>query len=180
MHKEAARFLVDQTNGSNIVMIKKGTRPSRPPTIFHAIHNSTLPPHEKSVDRMAEEALVIIAAGGETTSRVLTMAIYYLLVNPAALKRLNGEIFRVMPNVNVMPSVKSLETLPWLVSSRMVWQVYVTHKTLQSAVIKETLRIAAIITSRFPLMAPYELQFREWTIPSKVHSCPCVYIRCLN
>ena len=114
MDKRAAEFLANEVNGSKDSMSQKE---NRSPTLFHTIHYSSLPPPEKSVQRMGKEAFVIVAAGGETTSRTLTMAIYRLLANPKMLERLNGELMTVMPDINVMPSVKSLEALPWLVST---------------------------------------------------------------
>lgn len=34
-------------------------------TVFHAVLDSTLPEHEKSVDRLSDEGFVMIVAGGE-------------------------------------------------------------------------------------------------------------------
>ena len=60
---------------------------------------------------------------------------------------------------------------------------YEKYKTLskasQTAVIKETLRVSAVITSRLPLMAPNELQYHDWMIPPRV-SIPHVIITLLN
>lgn len=64
---------------------------------------------------MATKAFGIVIAGAETTSRTLTMAVYYLLTHFKTLERLEQELMTAMPDVRVMPSMKSLETLPWLV-----------------------------------------------------------------
>lgn len=43
----------------------------------------------------------------------------------------------------------------------------------QSAVIKETLRITAIVSSRLPLVSPKEdLRYGEWVIPAGVSNSP--------
>ncbi|RAL64506.1 hypothetical protein DID88_001981 [Monilinia fructigena] len=96
-------------------------------TIFDAILDSALPPHEKSISRLANEGFVVVVA-----------------------ERLLAEITTVMPKISDVPSIKTLQQLPYL-----------------SAVIKETLRISAMITSRLPLQSPEELQYKEWTIPKK-------------
>lgn len=64
---------------------------------------------------MAPEAFGIVIAGAETMSRTLTMVVYYLLTNFKALERLGQELMTAIPDLKVMLSTKSLETLPWLV-----------------------------------------------------------------
>lgn len=90
------------------------------------------------------------AAGSEGTSRVIMMGTYYLLRNPKALKWLREEIMEVMPDRDVVPPVKVLEELSWL-----------------HAIVKETLRLSALFTSRFPLLTPEKLHFNDWIIPPK-------------
>ncbi|KAA8574347.1 hypothetical protein EYC84_005830 [Monilinia fructicola] len=119
-------------------------------TLFDAILDSSLPPHEKSISRLANEAFVVAVAGGETTARTLTFVIYYIHTNPRVLERLLAEITTVMPKSSDVPSIKTLQELPYL-----------------TVVIKETLRISAMITSRLPLLSPDELQYKEWIIPRK-------------
>ncbi|KAB8288832.1 hypothetical protein EYC80_010735 [Monilinia laxa] len=118
--------------------------------LFDAILDSSLPPHEKSAGRLADEGFVVVVAGGETAARTMTFALYHILANPPVLERLLAEITTVMPKSSDVPPIKTLQQLPYL-----------------SAVIKETLRISAMITSRLPLLSPEELQYKEWTIPRK-------------
>lgn len=40
----------------------------------------------------------------------------------------------------------------------------------QNAVVKEILRISAVITTRLPLMADEELIYKDWIIPRRVSS----------
>ncbi|PQE07536.1 cytochrome P450 protein [Rutstroemia sp. NJR-2017a BBW] len=115
-------------------------------TLFDAIRDSSLPPNEKSIDRLAHEAFVVIVAGGETTARSLAFAMYHIHANPRVLERLLEELTTAIPNATTPPSMKSLEKLPYL-----------------SAVIKETLRISAMVTSRLPLVCPEDLVYNEWT-----------------
>ena len=85
--------------------------------IFRAIRNSALPPHEKNLDRLAQEAAVVIVAGGETTARSLELGVFYILNNPSVLARLQEVAAKAMPDVSKTPSAKSLEEIPYLVSA---------------------------------------------------------------
>lgn len=87
MHIEARGFL------KNVEEDKIPTqRPEQRPTLFEVICNSSLPTEEKTLDRLAEEAFVVIAAGGDTVARALTIAMYYLLSNPVYQDRLRDEL----------------------------------------------------------------------------------------
>ena len=91
---------------------------ARRSTLFDSIlENKTLPDEEKQKSRMAQEGFVAVAAGGETTARVLTTATYFLLANKTTfLARLVAELAAVAPDPTVHVSLKTLEQLPWLVS----------------------------------------------------------------
>ncbi|KAI9760261.1 MAG: hypothetical protein M4579_001775 [Chaenotheca gracillima] len=118
-------------------------------TVFHAILDSPLPPSEKTVARMGDEGFGLIAAGGDTAARILSTATFHLLSNPEALARLKEELRQLMPDPQQLPSVVRLEEAPWL-----------------NAVVKESLRIAGLVTSRLPLVSPKEpLRYKNWVIP---------------
>ena len=121
--------------------------PSR--TIFETILSSSLPPPEKSIDRLTDGAFVMIAAGGETTAKALTNALYHLLANPKWLVQVLKELDALIPKVNQLPSWSELEKLPTL-----------------TAAIKETLRISAPVTNRLQVLDPdHSLVCNNWTIP---------------
>ena len=120
-----------------------------PRTIFQAVLESSLPASEKTVDRITDEAFVMIVAGGETTAKTLTNTLYHLLANPAWKDKVVQEIDAVMPDLNVLPSSAELEQLPIL-----------------TAAIREALRISAPVTNRVQVLDPaHELTYRQWTIP---------------
>ncbi|KAL8963661.1 MAG: hypothetical protein Q9193_000105 [Seirophora villosa] len=123
---------------------------SKSSTIFDSIITSKiLSPKEKEVDRLAQEGFVVLVAGGETTARVLTTATYHLLANESPRQRLKDELATVMVEPDSQPPLKMLEQLPWL-----------------TAVVKESLRITALVTSRLPLVSPKEpLRYGNWSIP---------------
>lgn len=83
--------------------------------LFLYICESSLPESEKEVGRLAQEGFVMVSAGGETTSRVLSMAIFYIVSNSRILKRLQNEVMEVMPDVTISPSLKALDEMVYLV-----------------------------------------------------------------
>ncbi|KAI1505577.1 putative flavonoid 3-hydroxylase [Biscogniauxia marginata] len=123
-----------------------------PRDIFQTIlSNNNIPLSEKASDRMSQEAFVSLSAGGETLARTMATATYFLLSNKnTVLLRLEEELKTVMPNPSSRPPLKELERLPWL-----------------TAVIKESLRIMALFTSRLPILSPDKpLQYKDWVIPA--------------
>jgi len=86
-------------------------------TIFHEILKSDLPPNEKTVDRLWQEAQILVAAGTETTAWTLSVITFHLLSNPHQLQRLRRELEEVMPNPAKPASCTELEKLPYLVGS---------------------------------------------------------------
>ena len=90
---------------------------SRSSSIFRAILSSSLPTDEKKRNRIAQEGFVVIAAGGETTARVLATASFHLLANrDSVLVKLKDELVTTMEDPNTRPNIGTLEKLPWLVS----------------------------------------------------------------
>ena len=91
-------------------------KPAPKANFLYQILGSDLPEREKSKQRMGQEAFSIIAAGGETVGRTLSLATYHLLSNPAILERLRNELTEAHPNLRVPLAVTKLEHLPFLVS----------------------------------------------------------------
>ncbi|KAK1856234.1 cytochrome P450 [Colletotrichum chrysophilum] len=140
--RQQAKVAIDSFNSTQ-------AKPGAPNDLMQAILSSNLPDSEKSYKRMAQEGFSVLTASGDTIARTLTAAIYHLLANPEYLGRLRDELDSVMPDPNTPVHLKSLENLTWFL-----------------AVIKESLRIAALITSRAVLQAPIEyLKYKDWIIP---------------
>ncbi|KAI1811940.1 benzoate 4-monooxygenase cytochrome P450 [Poronia punctata] len=133
-------------------------------TIFQDIFDSNLPESEKALPRLNAECAVILGAGTETTARTLSVTIFYLLENQAALARLREEVMGVLPSVDSRVSLAELEALPYL-----------------SAVISEGLRLAHGISSRQPRVATEEaLHYREWVIPAGTPVMQSLYLHHMN
>jgi cytochrome P450 len=124
------------------------------PTIFHEILSSKLPETEKSVPRLAQDGQVTVVAGTLTTAWALSVALFYLLTIPNALKKLKVELKEKIPNASSPPALASLEQLPYL-----------------TACIQEALRLSYGVSSRLQRISPDEVMIfkdgeRTWLIPA--------------
>ena len=90
------------------------------PKFLQQILESGLPAQEKSKQRIGQEVFSIIAAGGETVARTLTVATYHLLSNPSMLERLRNELRIVQSDPRGLLEVQNLEHLPWLLGHSLV------------------------------------------------------------
>lgn len=128
---------------------KQDSNYQAPDLITHLL-SSSLPEQEKSIERLAQESFNVTGAGSETTARTLSNALYHLTSNPSIQAAVRTELRTVMPHHNSSISACStLEALPLL-----------------SAVVKETLRVSPLISSRLPLVIRTPLQYQSWTIPA--------------
>jgi cytochrome P450 len=86
-------------------------------TIFHELlANSTLPPEDKSVDRLWQEAQLLLSAGTVTTATSLSSALVFLLLDQDRLKVLLEELEVAMPDISKPTREADLQRLPYLVS----------------------------------------------------------------
>jgi cytochrome P450 len=119
------------------------------PTLFHELLHSKLPPSEKSVQRLGDEARTIVNAGSETVAWTLTVAVYHLLANPQILRHLKTELAEAILDPEASTSLTALEQLPYLV-----------------ALVKEALRLSYGVASRLARVPHEPLQFENWVIPA--------------
>ena len=87
-----------------------------PRTVFHSLLDSSLPPEEKSVERLWQEAQVIIGAGTDTTANTLAVTTFHLLNNPKKNTKLRKELETAFPDRHVPLKLTAVEQLPYLVS----------------------------------------------------------------
>lgn len=118
-------------------------------TIFHTLRDSSLPPAERSLKRLTDEALVFTGAGSETTSHTLTVIMVHLLENPSCLKILQRELDACMPDPSRLVSWQELSQLPYL-----------------SGVIQEGLRLSLGVTTRNPRVSSQDRSYDKWSIPA--------------
>lgn len=118
-------------------------------TLFHEMLNSDLSPKEKSVERMVQEAQVIIGAAILTTAWAAAVASFHIINTPEIFRKLRAELEEAIPDPSTELYWQSLEQLPYL-----------------TGCIKEGIRLAYGITSRLPRVARHDLKYKDWVIPT--------------
>jgi cytochrome P450 len=83
-------------------------------TIFSEIINSAKNAEDRSKDRLRSEARTLVSAGTDTTATTLTIAMYHILANADILATLKAELLEAVPDPSSMPSLSTLENLPYL------------------------------------------------------------------
>jgi cytochrome P450 len=118
-------------------------------TLFHEMLHSDLSPSEKTVNRMVQEAQVIIGAAILTTSWAAAVASFHIINNPEIFRKLRAELEEAIPDPLMQLHWQTLEQLPYL-----------------TGCIKEGIRLAYGIGSRLPRVSRTDLTYKEWTIPA--------------
>lgn len=84
--------------------------------IVSSLNDESIPPAERTVDRLVDEGTVILLAGTDTSSRSLAITMFYLLNNPDCLARMRHELETSLPlNKDHVYPLAQLEKLPYLV-----------------------------------------------------------------
>lgn len=102
---------------SMIVIQNNKTTDSRH-TIFDAQIDVSVPPEERTIDRLQDEGSIVLLAGTETAS-VLTVRMFYLVKHKLLLK-LREELKQVMPTPTCRIAWTQLVRILFL--TRCVWQ----------------------------------------------------------
>lgn len=109
-------------------------------TIFDEILNDgDLPAHEKTVDRLTDEATILVIAASETPAKVLALIMYHVLDKPEILRTLQRDLAKAFDSNRETPSYQQLEQMPYL-----------------SAVVKEGLRLHGGIVARSQRISRFE------------------------
>jgi cytochrome P450 len=109
-------------------------------TIFHSLlMNPNVPDHDRTDDRMAEEARILLLGGTDTTAMTLSAITYQILANPSIFKKLKAELTQAIPDPDSLPVAAQIEALPYL-----------------TAVIEEGIRLHPAATTRQERIAPDE------------------------
>ncbi|KAI9044814.1 putative cytochrome P450 oxygenase [Aspergillus affinis] len=117
--------------------------------IFERLTDPSVPAEERTLPRLQDEGMTLLAAGTETTSRTITVAAYHLYREKGMVQRLRSELKTVLPTITSQATWTDLEKLPYL-----------------TGVVNESLRVALGLTIRLPRVAPTEvIQYRQYSIP---------------
>ncbi|KAF1999717.1 cytochrome P450 [Amniculicola lignicola CBS 123094] len=143
------KFLKDMKAQVEATLAQKGEKSTEHRTIFEELRDSKLPPEERTVARLVDEAAIVVGAGSHTTAHTLAMMTYHLLNTPASLEKLLADLDSAMPDPNICLSWQELEQLPYLRAS-----------------ILEAHRITSLLTTRLIRIAPDEtLHYKSYFIP---------------
>ncbi|KAK2608165.1 hypothetical protein N8I77_006793 [Diaporthe amygdali] len=112
---------------------------SLPENVFASMLDADVPPFEKSVSRLTEEAFTLSGAGTMTTANALNAIVYYILSRPECLTSLREELRKAYPDPSTIHSSADLERLPYL-----------------TAVVMEGLRLSKGPPHRFARVSPDE------------------------
>ncbi|KAK4069632.1 hypothetical protein Purlil1_13680 [Purpureocillium lilacinum] len=127
---------IKSTDESNSIMIS-------------AFSDADIPPKERDIDRLLDEGTAIILAGTETTSRALSIGLFYLLNDKTHIKKLREDLSTIPFKAGQTYSTTELEVLPYL-----------------RGVVHESLRLSFGPIGRLPRVAVNEsLQYGNFTIP---------------
>ncbi|KAM4064970.1 cytochrome p450 [Hirsutella rhossiliensis] len=117
--------------------------------MFAALAHPSIPPKERTRNRLRDEAVAVIGAGTESTGHILTVAAYHLARNSDMRATLRTELKQVLPTLDSRPTLPELEKLPYLVG-----------------VVNESLRLSYALVGRLPRVAPTEsLTYKDYVIP---------------
>ncbi|RDA82760.1 hypothetical protein CP532_2030 [Ophiocordyceps camponoti-leonardi (nom. inval.)] len=114
--------------------------------LFHALDKEPLSLGDEGHKRLADEGIVILAAGMDTTSTTLSLIFFHLLYNPQLLEKLREEL-RLNAEAT---SWAELEQLPYL-----------------RGVVNEGLRLYMTFAERLQRCNPDEdMKYQDWIIPA--------------
>lgn len=121
------------------------------PSVFEGLLTSSLPPQEKTLERLVREGMALIIAGSEATAQTLSITTYHLLANADKLAKLRAELEHTMPNPSAIPPLAQLETSPYLV-----------------ACVQEGLRLTYGTAGRLARVSKEPIKYGDWVIPPGV------------
>lgn len=86
-------------------------------SVLEKVLDKGLPEHLRGSRRLAHEAISILTAGTETTTRALVVGLYNIINNESVRAKLREEVQSVMPMPESRPTWDQLKQLPYLVYS---------------------------------------------------------------
>jgi cytochrome P450 len=121
-------------------------------TIFQEILESKLPDEDKTQQRLADEAQIVVGGGVETTAFTLSIAAFHIINTPRIYQRLHADLVAAFPNRTTL-ELYPLEHMPYL-----------------KACILESLRLSYGLSARNPrTRRTMPLRYNDWLIPANTN-----------
>ncbi|KAJ5697372.1 hypothetical protein N7488_011056 [Penicillium malachiteum] len=118
--------------------------------IYDALIGDNVPAEEKTVDRLVDEAALLLCAGTETTARSLATSMFHVINHKDIEHKLREELKTVLEKPTSKASWSDLEQLPYL-----------------TGVVNEGLRLSHGMTARLSRISPVEnMLYKDWVIPA--------------
>lgn len=93
----------------------KSTHKENRALLFPHVVNSEMPEPELSVDRLSQEAQILLGAGTTSTARTMDFISYYIISDERIRSALQNDLKAIMSNYpEDIPSWAQLEKLPYL------------------------------------------------------------------
>ncbi|KAK1754209.1 Trichodiene oxygenase [Echria macrotheca] len=142
------RAQIDRILASSSSSSSSDTTTTTPSSIFTHLRDSpSLPPSEKSAQRLEDEATLLVMAGTYSPMLSLVTAHYHLLANPTILSNLRAEL---LPHKSSLLTIAELEQLPYL-----------------SGIIHEAHRLTFGLTGRNARVSPDDsLTYKSYNLPA--------------
>ncbi|KAG6833557.1 hypothetical protein H0H87_005208 [Tephrocybe sp. NHM501043] len=126
-------------------------------TIYHHLLNGEDDVQRPSRSSLIDEAATMVSAGSETVGKTCALGTFHVLDNPEVCEKLVNELRGAWPDVEMTVGLEILERLPYLVRpsprSRPSRPIAQQH-AIQTAVIKESLRMTHGVVSPAPRVVP--------------------------
>ncbi|CAG8974303.1 hypothetical protein HYALB_00011972 [Hymenoscyphus albidus] len=144
--KKCIKLIENYLNDRNVPIVEKTGKQAKKNEFNQSVVIDTLVDPSTAKDHsvlnaseLAEEVIMLLSAGNDTTSNAMISGIYQILRSPEVYKRLNEELMVNFPMLENEITYDRAKTLPYL-----------------SAVIKEILRYSSPLPARLPRVVPPE------------------------
>lgn len=113
---EMIKFRTKVGKDIEVIMADKTNDHKNGRSVFYELRDTPiLPPEEKTVKRLQDEATLLIMAGTESPAKTMSIATFYILSEPSIMNKLRKEFARAREEANVdKPSLRTLIALPYV------------------------------------------------------------------
>ncbi|CAN9332459.1 unnamed protein product [Alternaria alternata] len=131
-----------------------------------------------SLEQLNDEAVILLTAGNDTTSNSMIFGLYQICNNMSVYKTLFQELQGHFPSVDQQITYEDAKQLPYLVCNPPITfalRVKLTTSCVQTATIKEILRLGTPLPGRLPRLIPssgFQLYGQDLPPKTSIHTAP--------